>query len=86
MDGDGERLDKWLWAARFCKSRSIASDLCLAGRVRMSGRVIDKAHATVRIGDVLTFPFGNTIKVVRVLGLAEKRGSAPVARMLYEEL
>ncbi|MBI3514744.1 MAG: RNA-binding S4 domain-containing protein [Proteobacteria bacterium] len=83
---DGQRLDKWLWAARFFKSRTAASALCAAGKIRMSGRVISKAHVTVRVGDVLTFPLGRHIRVVRVLALAVRRGPAPEARALYEDL
>lgn len=81
-----QRLDKWLWCARFFKSRSLAAALCAAGRLRLGGRVIDKAHAGVRAGDILTFPLGRGIKVVRVLALAERRGPAPEARSLYEVL
>jgi ribosome-associated heat shock protein Hsp15 len=82
----GQRLDKWLWAARFFKSRTGAAALCAAGRIRLSGRVISKAHVTVRVGDVLTFPLGRHIRVVKVLALAARRGPATEARTLYEDL
>ncbi len=82
----GMRLDKFLWATRFFKSRSMASDLCRDGRLRLNRRVVDKAHATVRIGDVLTFPQGNTIRVIRVVELPDRRGPAPEARRMYEDL
>jgi len=82
----GQRLDKWLWSARFFKSRSGAAALCAEGKIRMSGRVITKAHVTVRIGDVLTFPLGRHIRVVKVLALAARRGPAAEARGLYEDL
>ncbi len=86
MSEPGQRIDKWLWVARFFKTRAVAAALCEAKRVRVSGRVVDKAHSLVRIGDVLTFPFGNTIKVARVEALAERRGPASAARLLYRDL
>jgi ribosome-associated heat shock protein Hsp15 len=81
-----QRLDKWLWCARFCKTREIAAALCEAGRVRISGRPVAKAHAALRVGDVLTFPQGNRIRVVKVLAFAARRVSAPEAHALYEDL
>lgn len=80
------RLDKWLWFARFLKSRAAASDLCAAGRVRINRVAAHKAAVTVRAGDILTFPQGNGIRVVRVLALASRRGPAAAARRLYEDL
>jgi ribosome-associated heat shock protein Hsp15 len=83
---DGRRLDKWLWFARFCKSRTLASKLCAAGKVRIGGELVHKAHYLVRLGDVLTFPQGPHIRVVRVLQLGDRRGPATEARTLYEDL
>jgi ribosome-associated heat shock protein Hsp15 len=80
------RLDKFLWCARFFKSRSQATGFVEAGRVRLRGAAVTKAHQNVRVGDVLTFPLGSRIRIVRVRALATRRGSAPVARLLYEEL
>lgn len=80
------RIDKWLWQARFCKSRAIASRLCAEARVRVGGAVIQKAHHLVRPGDVLTFPQGRDIRVVRILALGTRRGPAAEARTLYEDL
>jgi ribosome-associated heat shock protein Hsp15 len=80
------RLDKWLWFARFCKSRTLAAKLCAAGRIRIGGEVIHKAHQLVRAGDVLTFPLGPHIRVIRVVQLGERRGPASEARTLYEDL
>lgn len=57
-----------------------------AGRLRLSGKVVSKAHQLVRQGDVLTFPQGPFIRVVKVLYLAERRGPAPEAQLLYEDL
>lgn len=86
MSDGSLRLDKWLWFARFCKSRSIAAALCDSGRIRVSGRVVTKAHQPVRVGDVLTFPLGPHIRVIAVKALGERRGPAPEARLLYDDL
>ncbi len=80
------RLDKWLWHARACRTRTLASKLAGSGQVRVNGQVTDKAHLKVRAGDVLTFPQGDHIRVWRILELAERRGSAPDAQRLYEDL
>lgn len=86
MSEDSIRLDKWLWHARFCKTRSVANALCGAGRIRISGRRIIKPHQPVRVGDVLTIPLGGRIRVVRVRALSERRASTPEARSLYDDL
>jgi ribosome-associated heat shock protein Hsp15 len=83
---DTIRLDKWLWQARFYKTRSIAAKLCASGRVRVDGIVVRKAHYAIRPGLVLTFPQARTIRVVRVMALGHRRGPAPEARALYENL
>ena len=80
------RLDKWLWHARFFKSRSLAAAYCAEGRLRLNRRHIDRGSAPVRIGDVLTFPLGNAIRVVRVLALGKRRGPPAEARGLYAEI
>ena len=82
----GVRIDKWLWYARFLKSRTSASKLCLAGRVRINSQRTLKAHFLVQVGDVLTFPQGNAIRVVQILELGHRRGPAPEAQSLYQEL
>jgi ribosome-associated heat shock protein Hsp15 len=81
-----QRLDKWLWCARFFKSRGLASKFLAGGRLRLSGKVVNKAHQLIRSGDVLTFPQGPFIRVVKVLYLSERRGPAPEAQLLYEDL
>jgi ribosome-associated heat shock protein Hsp15 len=86
MKPESIRLDKWLWRARFFKSRALASKLCAAGRVRIDGEVVTKAHAAVRPGHVLTFPQARDIRVVRVVSLGARRGPAAEARTLYEDL
>ena len=80
------RLDLFLFYARFLKSRSLAAELCRDERVRLSGRVIEKAAALVRVGDVLTFPQGNRIRVIRVLTLPSRRGPAAEAQACFEDL
>jgi ribosome-associated heat shock protein Hsp15 len=80
------RLDRWLWFARFLKSRTLAAKLCAAGHVRLNHRVIDKASAAVKPGDVLTFPLGRAIRVVRVAQLGTRRGPPGEAALLYEDL
>ena len=86
MTGDTQRLDKWLWFARFFKSRSLASGSCASGRLRVNGIRLAKAHYGVRVGDVLTFPRSGDIRVVRVRDLGTRRGPAAEARMLYDDL
>ena len=80
------RLDKWLWYARFLKSRTSASKLCLAGSVRINSHRTLKAHSLVRVGDVLTFPQANKIRVIRIIQLGKRRGPASEAEGLYSEL
>lgn len=80
------RIDKWLWYARFCKSRSLATQLCAGGRLRLNRQVVRKAHQPLKVGDVLTFPQGPRIRVVRVRALATRRGPASEARCLYDDL
>lgn len=83
------RIDKWLWAARFFKTRSLAQDAVETGRVRfvLAGDVGEriKPSREVRLGDVLYIQVGDLVWTVSVLGLSDKRGPAPVARQLYEE-
>jgi ribosome-associated heat shock protein Hsp15 len=80
------RLDKWLWHARFARTRSLAAKLVTEGRFRINGNPTEKAHHAVRPGDVLTFPLGPHIRVIKVLALGVRRGPAPEARTLYEDL
>jgi ribosome-associated heat shock protein Hsp15 len=83
---EGLRLDKWLWQARFFKTRALAAQLVAKGRLRINQTIITKSHHRVRPGDVLTFPHGRIIRVVRVLELGSRRGPASEAQALYEEL
>ena len=83
-DRDWQRLDKWLWCARFMKARAECARLIALGHVRLNRQATDKPHARVRPGDVITLPLRDTVQVVRVLSLAARRGPAPEARALYE--
>jgi ribosome-associated heat shock protein Hsp15 len=81
-----QRLDKWLWCARFFKTRSLASKHCQAGLVRVDGSPVAKAHYALKGGEVLTFRQGDHIRVVKVLALAQRRGPAKEAQALYDDL
>jgi ribosome-associated heat shock protein Hsp15 len=78
------RVDLWLWAARFFKTRSLAKHAIEAGRVEIGGQAM-KASRGVKVGEQLTVRRGDETFVVDVLGLADKRGSATVAQALYRE-
>ncbi len=81
---DNVRIDKWLWAARFFKTRSLATEAVDTGRVRLDGERIKPARA-VKIGEKLLIDNGAELWEVRVLGISDVRGAAPIARLLYEE-
>ncbi|HUJ55367.1 MAG TPA: RNA-binding S4 domain-containing protein [Gaiellaceae bacterium] len=78
------RLDKWLWAARFAKTRSAATELVLGGHVKLGGERVKPARE-VATGDVVEVRIGPIRRVVIVTCLADRRGSAKVAATLYEE-
>ena len=84
--GGGLRLDKWLWQARFFKTRSLAAAVANKGKIRINRMLVTKPHYKVRPGDVLTFAQGSDIRVVRIMALGERRGPAPEARTLYEDI
>lgn len=81
---DNVRIDKWLWAARFFKTRSLATDAIDTGKVKLDGERIKPARA-VKLDDKLSIDNGTETWEVRVLGISDKRGGAPIARLLYEE-
>ena len=81
---DCVRIDKWLWAARFFKTRTLAADAVKGGRVELGGARV-KASKEVAIGDELKITIGQTRRTVIVRGISDKRGPAPVAQTLYEE-
>ena len=78
------RIDKWLWHARFCKTRGLAQEKAAKGQIRLNGHRIEKASAAVRIGEVMTLPAGNKIVSLKVLGLGLRRGPPSEAQSLYE--
>ncbi|MEM8952396.1 MAG: RNA-binding S4 domain-containing protein [Pseudomonadota bacterium] len=84
--GDGLRLDKWLWQARFFKTRGLAATIASKGKIRINRMLVTKPHYKVRPGDVLTFAQGHDIRVIRIVALGERRGPAPEARTLYEDI
>lgn len=83
---ESQRADKWLWHARFLKSRTLAAKLCEDGKVRQNGEAFSKSSQQVHIGDVLTFPQGRQIRVVKIQAIAKRRGPAAEAATLYEDL
>jgi len=82
---DKLRIDKWLWAARFYKTRSIASDAVNGGKVHLNNDRV-KASKAIKVGDVLKIRRGNDIWEVKVLALHEKRRQASLAQTMYDEL
>lgn len=82
---DGEvRLDKWLWAARFFKTRSLATEAVIGGKVELNGQRPKPAKA-VKVGDQLRIRLGPFVHAITVRGLAERRGPAAAAALLFEE-
>ncbi len=82
----GQRLDVFLFFARFCKTRAVAVAMIEKGSVRINRLPTVKPHARLRPDDVLTLALPNRVLVVRVVALAKRRGSAVEARLLYEEI
>lgn len=81
---DRLRIDKWLWAARFFKTRSLACDEIERSRVRINGQAVKPARE-VKAGDLVELRTGSVERSVTVLGVSDKRGPAPVAALLYAE-
>jgi ribosome-associated heat shock protein Hsp15 len=82
---DKIRLDKWLWHARFAKTRSLAAKLCEEG-IRIDGVPVAKPGVAVRPGQVLTFALGRHVRVIELVAVGDRRGPAEEARMLYRDL
>ncbi len=80
------RIDRFLWWVRLTKTRSAAATIAEAGRLRIDGRVIERAHCPVRVGNVLTYPAHGEVRVVRVEALPARRGPAPEAQGCYSDL
>jgi ribosome-associated heat shock protein Hsp15 len=83
---DSLRLDKFLWFARIVKTRALAQDMAENGRIRIGGRLIDRAHAPVKVGDTLSFAQRGEVRVLRIEALPARRGPPAEARTLYSEL
>lgn len=84
---ESPRIDKWLWAARFFKTRAIAAEMCSIGKVKRASHSL-KPGSTPHPGDLIEIPFpeGPGIRTIRVLSILQKRVGAPEARESYEEL
>ena len=83
---DRQRIDKWLWHARVVRTRSAAAALSDSGLVRINSARIDTSSRPVRPGDVVTIALDRNVRILKVIGFAERRGSAEIARVLYEDL
>ena len=83
---DRQRIDKWLWHARVVRTRTTAAALAASGHVRLNSQRIEAASQIVRAGDVVTVALDRTVRVLRVAGFSERRGSADDAQVLYEDL
>lgn len=81
-----QRLDKWLWHARVVKTRADAASLVAGGRVRVNGARQASPGHVIKPGDVLTVALDRTVRVLTVVEFAERRGDAPAAKRLYNEL
>jgi len=80
------RIDKWLWHARFFKTRTIAQTFVTSGKVRVNSERISKSNQSVKPGDVLTFARGKQLSVIEIVTIASRRGPAPEAQALYNDL
>lgn len=77
------RVDKWLWHARFFKTRTLANKLAAAGNIRINGQKQSRASASIQVGDVLTFPLNAHVRLIEVVALSVRRGPASEAQALY---
>jgi ribosome-associated heat shock protein Hsp15 len=86
LSTERQRIDRWLWHARVVRTRTAAAALAGGGHVRLNGERIDAASRQVKAGDVVTVALDRTVRVMRVAGFAERRGSAARAQELYEDI
>ena len=77
------RIDKWLWQARFFKTRGLCAKLVSAGKLRLNGTIISKPSTSIQEGDMLTFPTGRWVRVIEVVDFGTRRGPASEAQALY---
>ena len=80
-----QRLDRWLWHARFIKSRSLAAKMIEEGLVRLNRARVVKSSTCVKCGDVLTLTLHEHVRIIEILAIADHRGPAPEAQLLYKE-
>jgi len=80
------RIDKWLWHARFFKTRTIAQAFVTGGKIRLNSERVSKANQKVKPGDVLTFVHGKQLCVIEVVSISNRRGPAPEAQTLYNDM
>jgi len=83
---DRQRIDRWLWHARLARTRTAAQELATSGRVRVNRERSESASRAVKLGDVLTVAFPTIVRVLRITGFSERRGSATDAGRLYDDL
>ncbi len=84
-EAETQRIDKWLWHARFARTRGAAQRLALSGHVRLNRDKVTVASRTVRAGDVLTLALGRGVRVIRVCAISDRRGSFEDAQRLYRD-
>ena len=83
---DRQRVDKWLWFSRLVKTRTLASELVSTGKLRINKLKVSKPSHTVQAGDVLTFTHYGRLRVIKIAAIGARRGPAPEAQALYEDL
>lgn len=83
---DRQRIDKWLWHARVVRARTSAAELANEGHVRVNGQKVEAASRPVKPGDVITVALDRVVRILKVTGFAERRGSAEAAQALYQDL
>ena len=86
MDGERQRIDRFLWHARVVRTRALAAKLAASGHVRVNGKRIDAPGRGLKIGDVLTVAISRDVRVLKVVAFAERRGGNEAAGRLYEDL
>lgn len=86
MSGDRQRIDRWLWNARVVRTRNAAAALVAAGNVRINSARVTSPGGDVKCGDVVTVALDARVRVLKVVGMAPRRGDASAASLLYEEL
>jgi ribosome-associated heat shock protein Hsp15 len=86
VSADRQRIDRWLWNARIVRTRSAAASLAIVGHVRVNGVRVATPGRDVKCGDVVTVALDGGVRVLKVIGLAPRRGNAAAAAQLYEDL